>query len=246
MRRRRRRTARKLLTALLLALAALLFASAAPVLLLRYLDPPTTSFMLQRRIEARRAGRDDFAIRQQWVPLASLPAHVPVAVLSSEDQRFFSHSGFDVRAVKHALGAHLQGGELRGASTITQQVAKNLFLWEGRSLLRKGLEGYFTVLLELCWPKRRILEVYLNVAELGDGVFGIGAAARHHFGHDERRLTAGEAALLAAILPSPRTRDPRQPSAQVLRKQRWILQQMRVLPAYERGLSARLRAPSGV
>jgi monofunctional biosynthetic peptidoglycan transglycosylase len=172
------------------------------------------------------------------VPLASLPAHVPLAVLSAEDQRFFAHAGFDVEAVKHAIGAHLQGAELRGASTLTQQVAKNLFLWEGRSFVRKALEGYFTVLLELAWPKQRILEVYLNIAELGDGVFGVGAAARHHFGRDARRLTPAQAALLAAILPDPRGRNPRHPSAQVLRKQRWILQQMRVLGAAELRLSA--------
>jgi monofunctional biosynthetic peptidoglycan transglycosylase len=238
--------ARKLVRALALAVGVLLAASVATVAMLRFVDPPTTAFMLQRQLEARRAGRDDFVLRKQWVPLSSLPAHVALAVLSAEDQRFFAHAGFDVQAVKHAIGAHLQGGELRGASTITQQVAKNLFLWEGRSFVRKALEGYFTVLLELAWPKRRILEVYLNIAELGDGVFGVGAAARHHFGRDARRLTADQAAALAAILPDPRDRNPRSPSLQVARKQRWILKQMRTLGAYEGAVSARRRASGGV
>jgi monofunctional biosynthetic peptidoglycan transglycosylase len=221
--------ARRPLAALLLGLCALLAAPAVPILALRFVDPPTTSIMLQRRLEARRAGRHGFAIAQRWVPLARLPAHVAPAVLSSEDQRFFAHRGFDVQELQHAIGARLQGAELRGASTISQQVAKNLFLWEGRSFARKALEGYLTVLLELAWPKRRILEVYLNVAELGDGVFGIGAAARHHFDCDARQLTAAQSALLAAILPDPRGRSARRPSAQVLRKQRWILRQMRLL-----------------
>jgi monofunctional biosynthetic peptidoglycan transglycosylase len=230
--------ARKLARWSALAVLVAVASSAAVVAVLRFCDPPTSAFMVQRQIEARRAGRRGFAIRRQWVPIASLPAHVGLAVISSEDQRFYAHHGFDVTEMKHALGSHLQGGELRGASTLTQQVAKNLFLWEGRSFARKALEGYFTVLIELAWPKRRILEVYLNIAELGDGVFGVGAAARHHFGCDARRMTAAQSALLAAILPDPRGRSAQQPSLQVRRKQRWILGQMRALgalPRYRQG-----------
>jgi monofunctional biosynthetic peptidoglycan transglycosylase len=224
---------RRLLFGLLLGVCIPLAASAACVSALRWIDPATTAFMLQRRLQAQRSGRHDFAIRQRWVPLARLPEHVALAVISAEDQLFFAHDGFDVHAMKHALGAHLQGAPLRGASTITQQVAKNLFLWEGRSFVRKALEGYFTALIELTWPKRRILEVYLNIAELGDGVFGVGAAARHHFGCDARRLTAAQSALLAAILPDPLDRSARRPSPQVQRKQRWILDQMRILRRFD-------------
>jgi monofunctional biosynthetic peptidoglycan transglycosylase len=220
---------RRLARATLLLACAVLAASVGAVALLRFVDPPTTAFMLQRQREARSQGRGEFALRQRWTPIASLPPHVALAVVSAEDQRFFEHRGFDLTEMKHALGSHLQGSELRGASTITQQVAKNLFLWEGRSFVRKALEGYFTLLIELSWPKRRILEVYLNIAELGDGVFGVGAAARHHFGCDARRLSAAQSALLAAILPDPRGRSVREPSAQVRRKQRWILQQMRAM-----------------
>ena len=229
-----RRVVPKLVRRALLAALALMLASVVLVGGLRFVDPEVTSFMLQRQLEARRAGRNGFTLRKQWLPLASLPEHVGLAVLSSEDQRFFAHHGFDVTEMRHALDSHLHGDELRGASTITQQVAKNLFLWEGRSLVRKALEGYFTVLIELTWPKRRILEVYLNIAELGDGVFGVGAAARHHFRRDARRLTPAQSALLAAILPDPRGRSVRRPSAGVLRKQRWIMGQMRVLHALAR------------
>ncbi len=210
---------------------AALAASVALVVLMRFVDPPTTAFVLQRQHEADRGLASAFALRRHWVPLAELPEHVALAALSSEDQRFFAHRGFDVTAMKHALGTHLQGAKLRGASTITQQVAKNLFLWEGRSFVRKALEGYFTVLIELCWPKRRILEVYLNVAELGEGVFGVGAAARHHVGRDARRLTAAQSALLAALQPDPRGRSGREPSAPVRRKPRGILEQMRAVRA---------------
>lgn len=229
-----REVTRKLARKALIGALALVLASVALVGVFRFVDPPLTSFMLQRQLEARRDGRNRFTLRKQWLPLASLPAHVGLAVISSEDQRFFAHDGFDLTEMKHALGSHLRGGELRGASTITQQVAKNLFLWEGRSLVRKAFEGYFTVLIELTWPKRRILEVYLNIAELGDGVFGVGAAARYHFRCDARRLAPAQSALLAAILPDPRGRSAARPSASVLRKQRWILGQMRVLRALPR------------
>ncbi|MDD9943355.1 MAG: monofunctional biosynthetic peptidoglycan transglycosylase [Myxococcales bacterium] len=199
----------------------------------RSFDPPTSAFMVGRWLAAQRLGRPNFEVRHHWVPLSQLPSHVPLAVLAAEDQRFFRHAGFDVREIRSALAEHLDGGRLRGASTLTQQVAKNLFLWEGRSPLRKALEAYLTVLIELVWPKRRILEVYLNVAELGDGVFGVGAAARHHFGREAQTLTAPQAALLAAILPAPTVRIASPPSARVRRKQRWILKQIPIMRALQ-------------
>ena len=216
-----------------MALAGTLLAlglSACAVAALRFINPPTTAFMVARALEAKRAGRDDFSVEHHWVALSSLPSHVPLAVLCAEDQRFFRHAGFDFRALRYALADHLKGAPLRGASTLTQQVAKNLFLWEGRSFVRKALEGYFTLLIEQTWPKQRILEIYLNVAEFGDGVFGVAAASRHHFARPAHRLSPEQAAALAAILPAPRTRNPRRPSASVKRKQRWILQQMRHTP----------------
>jgi len=151
------------------------------------------------------------------------------AVIASEDQRFLAHHGFDFDQLQIALDEHRAGDELRGASTITQQVAKNLFLWSGRSFVRKGLEAYFTVLLEACWPKQRILEVYLNVVELGDGVFGVEAAARRFFGVSASALSAEQAALLAAVLPNPRKLLADRPSSYVRSRQSWILGQMRLL-----------------
>jgi monofunctional biosynthetic peptidoglycan transglycosylase len=216
----------------LFALAAWLAITVVAVFALRFMDPPVTSLMLQRRSEARRSGNEAFVLKQQWVALSQLPDHVGLAVISSEDQRFFKHWGFDTAEIERALGDHLRGEPLRGASTLSQQVAKNLFLWEGRSLARKALEAYFTFSIELLWPKRRILEVYLNVAEFGRGVFGVGAAARHHFDCDARRLSLEQAALLAAILPSPLKRSASNPSARVLRKQHWILEQLRAAPRY--------------
>lgn len=193
---------------------------------LRFVDPPVSSIMVQRQLEAWREGAPEFALRRHWVALSQLPRHVGMAVIASEDQRFFQHWGFDDVEIMNALDDHLDGEPLRGASTLTQQVAKNLFLWEGRSLLRKALEAYFTLWLELILPKRRILELYLNIAEFGRGVFGVGAAARYHFDLDARRLSVEQAAGLAAILPSPLKRSARHPSARVLSKQRWILEQM--------------------
>jgi monofunctional biosynthetic peptidoglycan transglycosylase len=207
-------------------IGAWLASSVVAVGALRFVDPPLSSLMVQRRYEAWREGAPEFVLRRHWVELSQLPRHVGMAVIASEDQRFFRHWGFDEVEIMNALDDHLDGEPLRGASTLTQQVAKNLFLWEGRSLLRKGLEAYFTLWLELILPKRRILELYLNIAEFGRGVFGVGAAARYHFDLDASRLSPEQAAGLAAILPSPLKRSARQPSARVLRKQRWILEQI--------------------
>lgn len=223
---RRIARARRLGRWLLVGIGCWIAASALALALLRFLDPPTTSIMLQRRSAAQRAGNRAFTLKQRWIPLSRLPGHVAWAVVSAEDQRFFEHWGFDAREIARAVGEHFDGEPLRGASTLSQQVAKNLFLWEGRSLARKALEAYFTAGIELAWPKRRILELYLNIAEFGPGIFGVGAAARHHFDCDATQLSREQAALLAAILPSPLKRSARTPSARVLRKQRWILEQM--------------------
>jgi monofunctional glycosyltransferase len=204
------------------ALIAWLLVSVGAVLTLRWLPPPVTAMMLERPGPLRD-------IRYEWRDRPQITANVARAVIASEDQRFLAHHGFDFDQLQIAIGEYRSGDELRGASTISQQVAKNLFLWSGRSFVRKGLEAYFTLLLEACWPKQRILEVYLNVAELGDGVFGVEAAARLFFGVHASALSAEQAALLAAVLPNPRKLHVDKPTNYVRGRQSWILGQMKLL-----------------
>ena len=161
-----------------------------------------------------------------WTHWERISPHAALAVIAAEDQRFFDHHGFDIDSLHDAWDTARRGGSLRGASTISQQVAKNLFLWPGRSFVRKGLEAYLTLELELLWRKRRILEVYLNVAEFGDGVFGIGAASQRFFGKPPNELNEDDAALLAAVLPSPSRLHVDRPSAYVRERQSWIRNQM--------------------
>ncbi len=168
------------------------------VLLYRFVEPPGTPLMLLRKFDDRYTG----AVRKRWVPLKQISPNAIRAVIAAEDSRFCEHHGFDFAEIEKAVRKNRRGGELRGASTITQQTAKNLFLWPGRNYVRKGLEAWFAVLLELFWPKDRIVEVYLNVVEFGDGIYGIEAAARHYYGRSARRLTPRQAALLAAVLPN--------------------------------------------
>lgn len=200
-----------------------------PVLLLRFVDPPTTAFILERRAEALFQQQARFSVRQQWVPLTRISPHLRLAVIAAEDQKFPDHFGFDVEAIEDALEDRLEGKSKRGASTLSQQVAKNLFLWPGRSFVRKGLEAYFTVLLELCWPKWRILEVHLNVAEFADGVYGVEAASRLSFGVAASAIGPHEAALLAAVLPNPKARRVTAPTPAVAERVRWIEDQARRL-----------------
>jgi monofunctional glycosyltransferase len=198
----------------------------AAVLALRWLDPPTTAFMLRDRAASSDAR---YRSRHTWVDWPQISPHLKVAVIAAEDQTFPSHHGFDLKSINDALAERERGRRIRGASTISQQVAKNLFLWSGQSWVRKGLEAYFTVLIETLWPKRRILEIYLNVAEFGKGVFGVGAAAEAFYRKSPARLTAADAALLAAVLPSPKRMKANAPSRYVRSRQQWILGQMRGL-----------------
>jgi monofunctional biosynthetic peptidoglycan transglycosylase len=216
-----------------LACAAL---TVVPVLLLRWIPPVTSTFMLEARIEALRAGDEAYRTDYHWVSLERISPHAAIAVVASEDQTFPINYGFDLKSIRSAVRAAQRGRRLRGASTISQQVAKNLFLWPGRSMVRKAVEAYFTVLLEVLWPKERILEVYLNVAEFGRGIYGVEAAARRFYHEPASRLTAGQAALLAAVLPNPVHWHVDRPSRFVAWKQQWILAQMRNLggPAYLR------------
>jgi len=208
---------------LLRGLAAFLLFSLALVLLLRWVPPPTSAVMLTRVIAEGQAQR------YEWVPLERISPEAALAVVAAEDQKFPLHAGFDFEQIRKALQSNANGGRMRGASTLTQQVARNLFLWQGRSWLRKGLEAWLTGLLELFWPKRRILEVYLNVAEMGERTFGVEAASRRYFGHSADGLTRRQAALLAAVLPSPRRYRVDAPSKYVLERRNWILAQMRQL-----------------
>ncbi|HEY9662426.1 MAG TPA: monofunctional biosynthetic peptidoglycan transglycosylase [Allocoleopsis sp.] len=199
---------------------ALILLSILLVLPWRWLPPPTTSFMLQTAV------RSGHLYHYRWTPYSDISPYMALAAIASEDQRFPDHHGFDLEAIEQAYTDYQQGGDLRGASTITQQVAKNLYLWSGRSLARKGLEAWFTLLIEVFWSKQRILEMYLNVAQFGTQEFGVEAASRAFFDKPASELTADESALLAAVLPAPELYQVTQPSEEVWQHQSWILQQM--------------------
>lgn len=215
----------RLRNACLLLLAAGLAAPLSLVLVLRWVPPPTTAFIVRDTLVAADTG-GPARMPYRWTSWHGIAPHAALAVIASEDQKFPDHNGFDVEAIRMALGEALQGGRLRGASTISQQTAKNLFLWPGRSLFRKGLEAYLTVLIELCWSKRRIIEVYLNVAEFGTGVFGITAASERFFDKRPAELSADEAAWLAAALPLPSRWRVDDPSRRMRERQAWIRGQM--------------------
>ena len=201
--------------------------SALQVAVLRFVDPPTSAFMLARQGEAWRQGGWGFRVAYDWRDLEDISRYLPMAVIAAEDQNFASHSGFDLKAIEKALDHNARGKRVRGGSTISQQVAKNLFLWQGRSWLRKGLEAWYTLQIELMWPKHRILEVYVNVAEFGDGIYGAQAAARSYWRKDAARLSAAESARLAAVLPSPRRYSASRPGPYVQRRANQIQRQMR-------------------
>lgn len=208
---------------LLLGLIAVLL---VVIELFRWLPVPTSAFILARRIDRLRDPAAVPPIRHQWVDLEEISPQIQLAVLAAEDQRFFDHRGFDLTAIGRAIDHNSRSRRLRGASTISQQTVKNLFLWGGRSYLRKALEAGLTLAVELLWPKRRILEVYLNSAEFGDGIYGVQAASRHHFGTTASQLNRQEAALLAAVLPGPRRFHADRPSPWVRHRAEWISSQM--------------------
>lgn len=201
------------------ALGAWIIVSVTLVLPLRWFEPATSSFML-----SDQSGR--IPVAYDWQPLSEISESAALAVVAAEDQRFLDHAGFDLASIADALEQRSKGESLRGASTLSQQVSKNLFLWSGRSFVRKGVEAYLTLLLEACLPKRRILEIYVNVAEFGPGIYGVPAASRHYFDHEPTRLTDQEAALLAAVLPNPKRLNAARPSDYVRERQAWTLQQM--------------------
>jgi monofunctional biosynthetic peptidoglycan transglycosylase len=205
---------------------------------MRWWPPVTSAFMIEARLGALASGDFDFHLHHTWVDRDRIAASAQLAVIASEDQKFPFHHGFDFDSIQDAMREQEDGGRARGASTISQQTAKNLFLWGGHSYVRKGLEAWFTVLLERCWPKTRILEVYLNSAQFGPDVYGVEAAAQTFFHKHAAALTRSEAAQLAAVLPNPVRLHAGKPSAYVANRREWILGQMRDLgdPAYLRNL----------
>lgn len=216
--------ARAVLIVLVLALLPLLI-----LLPLRWLPPPTSSFMLQAKVAGLGEAGACPELHYQWVPWQGISDQAKLAVIASEDQRFAQHWGIDLQSIGNALQESDQTGRLRGASTISQQVAKNLFLWSGRSWLRKSMEAYLALLMELAWPKQRILEVYLNIAQFDTCTFGVQAAASRFFQRDPARLTSRQGALLAAVLPSPARLRADRPSTYVEQRVAWIQAQMRQL-----------------
>ena len=195
------------------------------VLLLRWCPVYITPLMLIRCVQQVGRG-EEIRLRHHWVPIEEMSPHLPVAVMASEDQRFLEHHGFDFKEIDNALKERSEGKRQRGASTISQQTAKNVFLWNGGSWFRKGLEAYFTALIELMWSKERIMEVYLNSIEMGDGIYGAEAVSQLHFGYPATELTKANCALVAATLPNPLKYSSKDPSSYVLRRQTWVLRQM--------------------
>ena len=224
-----RRRVRRLISLFLLSIALLVGGSAGVVLAWRWIDPVSTSFILQRKASELIAGGNARDVKHTWVAWEAISPQAGIAVIASEDQRFAEHWGFDLDSIQDAIEERQSGGRLRGASTITQQVAKNLFLWSGGGWVRKGYEAYITVLIEMFWSKQRILEVYLNIAQFGDRTFGVGAASRRFFAKRPSALNAREAALLAAVLPNPVRMRVDDPSRYVQSRARWIQEQMRRL-----------------
>jgi len=212
----------RLLFRLLLGLFLL---SILSVVIFRFVPVPITPLMVIRSVEQWQDDRP-VVLKKTWKPLKKIAPHLHLAVVCAEDQNFLNHRGFDFGAIEKAMEHNKKSKRKRGASTISQQTAKNLFLWPGRSWLRKGLEVYFTVLIEFIWPKERIMEVYLNIIEFGDGVYGAEAAAQFNFNQPAEKINRSQAALLAAVLPNPRQYSAKNPGPYVRTRQTWILGQM--------------------
>ncbi|MCB1214256.1 MAG: monofunctional biosynthetic peptidoglycan transglycosylase [Deltaproteobacteria bacterium] len=195
------------------------------VLAFRWLPIPATPLMVIRSLEQKQA-KQKVIWQHDWVSLENISKNLQRAVICSEDQKFLEHQGFDLKAITAALKHNQKGKKLRGGSTISQQTAKNVFLWPHRSWLRKGLEVYFTFLIEITWPKERILEVYLNSIEMGPGIYGAEAAAQYWFKKSAQELSPSEAAAIAAILPNPRKYKAQPPTSYIQKRKQWIIKQM--------------------
>jgi len=198
------------------------------VLLYKFVNPPVTWLMISRGFEQKAEGKP-WKIDKQWVDIDSISENMKRAAVAAEDARFLDHYGFDFKAMERAFEKNAKGKKLSGGSTISQQTAKNVFLWEGRSYIRKGFEAYFTMLIEVCWSKKRIMEVYLNVIEMGDGIYGIEAASQYYYHKPASKLTRSQSAAIASIFPDPRKWSPVNPNARVIHKQYFIKKNMRRL-----------------
>lgn len=208
------------------AILSFLYLSFLSVLILKWVAPPTSAFMVQRDVSAWWNNEESFELQYEWIEWDEISPYLKVAAITSEDQRFAEHWGLDLEAIKEAVDEYQEGESLRGASTITQQVAKNLFLWPGQSYLRKGIEAYLSLLIEAIWSKKRILEMYLNIAEFGDGVYGVKAASQTYFNSSARNLNMMQSALMITALPSPRRYNLANPSPYMIDRRNWILQYM--------------------
>lgn len=226
-----RTTVKKLGALLFRGLILFLIASVLTVLCLRWIDPPTSSFMIQHRIAAWSDDQDAPYLHHAWVDWDAIAPAVSLAVVAAEDQRFPKHRGFDLVEIEKAWERFRASGKLRGASTISQQVAKNLFLWQNKDLVRKGLEAWFTILIETTWSKQRILEVYLNIAQFSPDTYGVGAAGRRYFDRPASALRERDAAMLAAVLPNPNLYRLGAPSRYLNKRAAWVRKQMRQLGA---------------
>lgn len=212
-------------TYLIFTLIGLMVISVLMVLSLRWINPIGTVLMIERKVESWQM-KQPISLKREWVDWDDISDYLKLAVIASEDQNFPTHHGFDFDAIQQALQHNAKGGSLRGASTISQQVAKNIFLWSGRSWLRKGVEVWFTAWLEVLWGKERVLEIYLNSAEWGEGIFGAEAAAQYYFHVPAKNLTKEQASLLAAVLPNPRNWNPAKPTAYIRSRSIFIRKQM--------------------
>ena len=198
------------------------------VLIYRFINPPITFLMLQRAVERKIDGKD-LKIDKSWIRIEDISTNLKRAAIAGEDVNFLNHMGFDFKAMETAFEKNKKGKRVRGGSTISQQTAKNVFLWPGRSYIRKAFEAYFTVLIELLWGKERILEVYLNLIEMGDGIYGAEAAVQNYWGKSANSMSKSQAALLVAVLPNPLRWSPARPTRFVYYKQGLILRNMRAL-----------------
>lgn len=194
-------------------------------IIFRFANPPITPLMVKMAF-AKHSDGSRYGVIKSWKDLDEISPQALLAVVASEDNRFLEHHGFDLKAIKEAQEHNKKGKRKRGASTISMQTAKNVFLWDGRNYLRKGLEVWFTVLIEVFWGKERIMEVYLNVIEMGQGIYGIEAAAQKYYRIPASKLSRGQSAMIATILPNPRQRDPRKPSSYMYQRQKWVLWNM--------------------
>ena len=224
--RKKKKWPRRLLTLLLYGLSAAMLASVLLVAALRWVNPPGSAFMLQHLVGQWLDDSGEIQLYHRWISWQQIPASLPLAIVAAEDQRFPTHHGLDLTEIRRALQDYQQGKRLRGASTLSQQLAKNLFLWPGQNLLRKGMELWFTLWIEALLPKQRILELYINVAQFGSNTYGAGMAAERFFGKPAIQLTRHDSSLLAAVLPNPRRYTLLPPTTKVKQRGRWIRAQM--------------------